>query len=153
MQRQLDNLNKVLDYLQTILAVLALVCLVAGTYYNSQIYTYLSQASEPETIILTVTVANTTTSSTCTVPPCSYTAILTESIGITATLSGNVTHIEAQRKAQAAWYWKTQFDNVGIVLLVAYLIVFGIRGIRFVVRRYARNMSKLSGEAGAPDEL
>jgi hypothetical protein len=142
--RRLDKLDKALDRLQTIFAVAALVCLVIGYYYDGQIYSYLSQA--PETRTLTLSPASTnSTGSTCTISPCTYNETLSQPITVEATLSGNVTHIAAQRAAQTAWYWKTQFDNAGTVLLVAYLFLLGIRGIRFVVRKCSQIRNKSPG--------
>jgi len=154
MPRWVDRADKVLSHSQTILAVMALVCLVAGSCYDSQVYTYLSQAPEPpETRTLTVTVASTiSTNSTCTIHPCTYNVTLTERATGRESLSGNVTHIAAQKAAQAAWYWKTQFSYWGTVLLVVYLVVLGIRGIRYVGRRYARSMKKPSGNPNSPNE-
>ena len=142
---RLDKIDKALGYLQTIVATLALLCLLIGVVLNAkanadmaQAYVHVSQL--PEASTLTVTVSNTTSTTsgslTCATPHCTITEVASQPITVQASASANVTYVrmveQAEldlRAAQDAWSIKAQFDNAGTVLLVAFLFLVPIRWI------------------------
>jgi hypothetical protein len=113
---------KIVGTTATILALLSLACLLAGSYFNSQIYIYLTEQTTTSTSsasVSTVTTIVTSASlSECTVHPCNFTRALSDTVIGSESISGYVRHALPAAEAKAAWQTKEFLDNFGTVLLL-----------------------------------
>jgi len=111
------------NYLQTagtVVALLALLCLVLGNYFASQIITPLG--SQVQSTILTTTSIGSTSSVTsafsCPTHPCSITEIVSLSMGMSESVGGYVSHVIPAMQEHATENVKAWLDNLAIVFLL-----------------------------------
>jgi len=118
---QVEKYLKVVGTAATILAMLSLGCLVAGSYFNSQIYTYFTEqtgaTASASVTTVTITMISTSTSE-CTVHPCNLTRGLSETLVMSESISGYMSRALPAAEAKAAWQTKELLDDLGTIFLL-----------------------------------